>query len=66
MGGEGPGRVALRNVEAYDPATNKWTSLAPLPAGRSSGIGAVFGDKLIFNGGYSGKFETQTWVGTFA
>ena len=65
MGGEGPGRVALRNVEAYDPATNTWTSLAPLPSGRSSGIGVVLNDKLYFNGGYSGVFNSQTWVGTF-
>jgi N-acetylneuraminic acid mutarotase len=66
MGGEGPGRVALNNVESYDPATNKWTSLSPLPSGRSSGIGGVFGDKLIFNGGYSGQFNAQTWIGTFS
>jgi len=65
-GGEGPGRVALRNVEEYDPSTNKWSSLTPLPGGRSSGIGVNLGDgRIMYTSGYSGFFESQTWIGTF-
>jgi hypothetical protein len=64
-GGEGPGRVPLRNVEQYDPAANKWTALSPLPAGRSSGIGVSLGDRLFYTSGYSGVFNNQVWIGTF-
>jgi N-acetylneuraminic acid mutarotase len=65
-GGEGPGRVALRNVEEYDPTKNKWVSLTPLPAGRSSGIGVNLGDgRIMYSSGYSGQFNNQTWIGSF-
>jgi hypothetical protein len=64
-GGEGPGRVPLRNVEQYDPALNKWVALSPLPAGRSSGIGVSLGDRLFYTSGYSGVFNNQVWIGTF-
>jgi N-acetylneuraminic acid mutarotase len=66
LGGEGPGRVALNNVEQYDPSTNKWTSLKPLPQIRSSGVAATFGDEIIFTTGYNGAFKADTWLGTFA
>jgi len=36
----------------YDPATNKWTALAPLPAARSSLNATVIGDKLYVVGGW--------------
>lgn len=36
----------------YDPATKKWTALAPLPAGRSSHNAVVIGDKLFVVGGW--------------
>ena len=66
LGGEGPGRIALTSVDTYNPSTNSWTSLAPLLAGRSSGIAAVFGDKLIYTTGYNGAFKGDTWIGTFS
>jgi N-acetylneuraminic acid mutarotase len=64
-GGEGPGRVALSNVETYDPSTNQWTALTNLKAARSSGIGAVWDDHLFFTTGYNGAFKSDTWLGTF-
>jgi hypothetical protein len=36
----------------FDPATNKWTTLTPLPAARSSHNAAVIGDKLYVVGGW--------------
>ena len=37
----------------YDPATGQWTSLAPLPAPRSSHDAVVIGDKLYVVGGWT-------------
>ncbi|HEX3602360.1 MAG TPA: kelch repeat-containing protein [Lacipirellulaceae bacterium] len=36
----------------YDPGTNKWTALTPLPAARSSHNAVVIGDKLYVAGGW--------------
>ncbi len=40
----------------YDPGTDTWTSIAPLPGGleRGSGVAAVLGDKLCVAGGFRG------------
>jgi uncharacterized GH25 family protein len=38
---------------AYDPATKKWTSLAPLPAPRSSHNAVVIGERLYVTGGWT-------------
>jgi N-acetylneuraminic acid mutarotase len=37
----------------YDPATNQWTALAPLPERRSSHDAVVIGDKLYVVGGWT-------------
>ncbi|MGD9637201.1 MAG: DUF4198 domain-containing protein, partial [Pirellulales bacterium] len=37
----------------YDPATKRWTALAPLPAARSSHNAVVIGDKLYVVGGWT-------------
>ena len=63
-GGEGPG-AKLRDVDRYDPATNRWTTLTSLPGARLAGVGDILNGKLIFNGGYSGRFESTTYIGTF-
>jgi|GEM_PF-1647692 len=55
----------LNNVEQYDPATNKWSSLKPLPAARTSGVAGSFGDKIIYATGSTGSFLGDTWIGTF-
>jgi hypothetical protein len=39
----------------YDPATDQWTSLTPLPAPRSSHNAVVIGDKLYVTGGWTLK-----------
>ena len=66
LGGEGPGRIPLSNVESYDPASNKWSSLTSMPGTRSSGIGNVIGNSLIFTTGYNGTFKSDTWIGDFS
>lgn len=55
----------------FDPATDKWTSLTPLPEGRSSHNAAVIGDKLYVVGGWrltgssKGDWQTDTLVFDF-
>ena len=46
----------------FNPVTNKWTALAPLPAARSSHNAAVIGDRLYVVGGWklAGK-SPGTW-----
>ena len=36
---------------AFDPATGRWTTLAPLPEGRHGFGAAVLGDRVFFAGG---------------
>jgi N-acetylneuraminic acid mutarotase len=55
----------LNNVEQYDPSTNKWSSLTPLPATRTSGVAASFGNTIIYATGSKGTFTGDTWLGTF-
>ncbi len=46
----------------FDPATKKWTALAPLPAARSSHNAAVIGDKLYVVGGWKLEGKSPgTW-----
>jgi len=39
------------NLQLYDPATNTWTTLASMPAGRYGGAAGVIGGKLYVAGG---------------
>lgn len=42
-----PGMMAtFRSLEAYDPATNAWQTLAPMPVSRHGLAGAVVGNRL--------------------
>ena len=56
----------------FDPATNEWTALAPLPAPRSSHNAVVIGDKLYATGGWTlsgsrkGEWLTDSLVYDFA
>lgn len=45
--------VSTADVAMYDPASNAWTDLTPLPAGRSSHDAVVIGDKLYVVGGWN-------------
>ena len=52
-------------VACFDPATNKWTDVAPLPEPRSSFDAAVLGDQIFVVGGWTmqGDKDTQ-WLKT--
>ena len=56
----GPSLVA----EAYDPTTNMWTSLPPLPAPRSDLAAVASGDTIYAIGGYDGT--TAHYLGSVA
>ena len=46
----------------YDPASDKWTGLAPLPAARSSHNAVVIGDRLYVVGGWNLEGKSPgTW-----
>ena len=44
--------AAIRAVEAYDPATNQWSILPPMPTARHGVNVAVIGDRLYVIGGH--------------
>ncbi len=53
---EGPsGTVESRRLDIYDPATNRWSTGAPMPVAASDLEGAVLGRKLYVLHGASGK-----------
>jgi N-acetylneuraminic acid mutarotase len=67
------GNTAFTNVapaEVYDPASNAWTDLPPLPAPRNHVSGFVFGANVCVAGGRSPatarvdcfNFESSSWV----
>lgn len=59
--------TTMANVEAYDPASNKWSVLTALPTRAMAGVAGSFGDKIIFSGGFGGGvFRTNTYIGTFS
>jgi len=45
------GRRVTSNCEAYDPSTDKWTSVASLPSARGAGGAAVLNGKIHLVGG---------------
>jgi hypothetical protein len=50
--------------DVYDPATNAWTPIAPMPAAVEAAQGTFVGDKLYVTGGWdaSGTDVTSTYV----
>ena len=46
-----PGTLLLDTLEVYDPTTNTWETLAPMPTGRSGIAGAVVNGCLYVFGG---------------
>lgn len=59
--------TTMDNVEAYDPATNKWSVLTVLPRRSMAGVAGSFGDRIIYSGGFGGGiFRTETYIGTFS
>jgi N-acetylneuraminic acid mutarotase len=53
---------SLADVACYDPATNRWTEMSPLPQPRSSFDAAVLGDKIYVVGGWQIAGDAEnTW-----
>lgn len=53
LGGTGNNNNALSSVEAYDPATNTWTSKASMSASRAGLAATTIGGTLYALGGYN-------------
>jgi hypothetical protein len=51
LGGELPPNHTFPENEGYDAASDRWTALAPMPAGRHGFGGAVIGSNAYFVGG---------------
>lgn len=49
------------DVTAYDPVSDSWTELTPLPVSRHSGVGASIGGRIFYT---TGRFKTTTYKGT--
>ena len=53
----------VNNVSAYDPVTNQWEEMSPLPASRNSGVAAFIDGLLIYS---TGRLTTTTYRGTIS
>jgi N-acetylneuraminic acid mutarotase len=66
FGGGGPAFKSLNLSEVYDPKTDRWSSLRPMPTLRSGAMAATIGDAIyVIGGGFKkpdGKFKFLTTV----
>ncbi|MDB5330527.1 MAG: N-acetylneuraminic acid mutarotase [Phycisphaerales bacterium] len=60
-GGTSDSDNPLASVIAYDPTTNSWSNLTPLPATRLAPCGGVVGNELIITTGLSQTLQSTTW-----
>ena len=60
------GRAKTSDVVAYDPASDRWSSLKNMPGGRSATVAGVVGGEIVLSTGtVSGGPLDTTWVGTW-
>jgi hypothetical protein len=59
-GGETSNGNGISSVTAYDPVTNSWRSLTPLPATRYSGIAGLVGSVIVYT---TGSHSASTYNG---
>ena len=52
VAGGNNGTAAVTTLEAYDPATNTWSTRAPMPTARVAAVGVVSAGRLYVIGGY--------------
>jgi N-acetylneuraminic acid mutarotase len=57
------GRGSLDDVTEYDPATNRWRALPPLPEPRHSPIAVLVGDRILVGAG--GRYTSDPDTPTF-
>jgi hypothetical protein len=60
VGGITTGSTIIATSQAYNTATNKWTTAAPLPTAATDGTGAVVNGILYVIGGYNGTNTLNT------
>ncbi|MDQ3438784.1 MAG: fibronectin type III domain-containing protein [Planctomycetota bacterium] len=63
LGGATTPTTPTSAVSSYDPATNMWTDLSPLPSSRTSGVAGVINGVVYYA---SGSAQTTTWKGAFS
>lgn len=62
-GGEIGHGKSMSDVTAYDPVSNSWTALTPLPAARHSGVAGSIGNQIFYTGGSFQGFQRTTYKG---
>ncbi len=62
VGGEVAHTRPVRSVMAYNPVSNAWKALTPLPTARHSGVGGSIKNQIFYTTGSSG-FQTKTYRG---
>ena len=65
LGGEQSFNVESTQVLEYDPATDEYRTLTPLPTARASGMAGVINGQFIFSGGKNNGWNGDTYIGTF-
>jgi N-acetylneuraminic acid mutarotase len=63
-GGNINGTDITRDVLEYNPDTNTWSNLTPLPAARKSSNAAFINGKIVVIGGNNPVPSNSTWIGT--
>jgi hypothetical protein len=54
----------LTTVQVYRPASNTWSTSTPIPIGRRSFAGGLWGNKLFVAAGFSGTYRNDFYIGT--
>lgn len=62
IGGEIAHQRSVPDVTAYDPLSNSWRALTPLPAARYSGVAGNIGNQIFYTGG-GPRFQVTTYKG---
>ncbi|HEV2296298.1 MAG TPA: kelch repeat-containing protein [Tepidisphaeraceae bacterium] len=63
LGGATTPDTTTNAVSSYDPATNRWTDITPLPSKRTSGVAGVINGVVYYS---TGSVQTTTWRGLFS
>ena len=67
LGGETAYNTVVRNVTVWDPLTNTFTEMSPLPSARSTSVAGVLPDgRIISSTGNSPNETSTTWIGTIS
>ena len=62
MGSTSSTKTLLADIDEYDPATNRWTALTPLPDSREAPVAGAVGNTLVVvNGGGGQRRGPNTW-----